>query len=234
MMLMIERAARDPSVDIEKMKQLMEMLKAVQAEEAEAAFNTAMADVQSQIKRIVADKDNTQTKSKYASYAAMDRAIKPIYTGAGFAISFNEDVGAAGPDMVRVLAYVTHTAPGAKRSHTRIYNTDVPADGKGAKGGDVMTKTHAHMSGVTYGKRGLLGMIFNLAIGNDDDGNAAGDTDAQAITVQHLKELRALIVEVKADEAKVCKACRVDALEDLTVKLYQQAKAKLESMRSPL
>jgi ERF superfamily protein len=234
MMLMIERAARDPSVDIEKMKQLMEMLKAVQLEEAEAAFNFAMTEAQSRIKRIAADAQNKSTNSVYPTYAAMDRAIRPIYTDAGFAISFNEDVGAVGPDMVRMLAYVTHTPPGAKRSFTRTYHTDIAADGKGARGGDVMTKTHAHMSAVTYGKRGLLGMIFNLAVGKDDDGNAAGDTTAEGITAQELKELRALIAEVRADELKVCRACHVETLEDLTKKLYAQAKAKLESMRTTL
>jgi hypothetical protein len=50
----------------------------------------------------------------------------------------------------------------------------MPVDGKGARGGDVMTKTHAMGSGVSYGMRYLLRMIFNLAIDYDDDGNAAG------------------------------------------------------------
>jgi ERF superfamily len=110
----------------------------------------------------------------------------------------------------------------------------MPADGKGAKGGDVMTKTHAAGSAFTYGQRYLLKMIFNIAIGDDDDGNRANDTAAVGITAAQLKELRALIADVKADEVKVCKACHVETLEDLTVKLFAQAKAKLEAMRSPL
>ena len=36
-----------------------------------------------------------------------------------------------------------------------------------------MTKTHAAGSALTYGQRYLLKMIFNIAIGSDDDGNAA-------------------------------------------------------------
>jgi hypothetical protein len=57
----------------------------------------------------------------------------------------------------------------------RRYHVDMPADGKGAKGGDVMTKTHATASALTYAKRYLLLQIFALAIGeSDDDGNAAG------------------------------------------------------------
>lgn len=70
---------------------------------------------------------------------------------------------------MRVLCYVSHTA-----GHTRTYQCDMPADGKGAKGNDVMTKTHAAGSAASYGMRYLLKMIFNIAIGEDeDDGNAA-------------------------------------------------------------
>lgn len=43
-----------------------------------------------------------------------------------------------------------------------------------------MTKTHAMGSGVSYGMRYLLRMIFNLAIDQDDDGNAAGARTRQA------------------------------------------------------
>lgn len=69
--------------------------------------------------------------------------------------------------MVRVLCYVAHA-----QGHSRTYHIDMPADGKGAKGGDVMTKTHAVGAGASYGMRYLLKMIFNVAVGEDDaDGN---------------------------------------------------------------
>ena len=76
------------------------------------------------------------------------------------------------PDHVRVVCYVGHVG-----GHSRAYHVDMPADGKGAKGGDVMTKTHAVGAGMSYGMRYLLKMIFNIAIGeDDDDGNGAGDS----------------------------------------------------------
>jgi hypothetical protein len=50
----------------------------------------------------------------------------------------------------------------------------MPADGKGAKGGDVMTKTHATGAAMSYGARYLLKYIFNVAVGEDDnDGNGS-------------------------------------------------------------
>jgi len=48
----------------------------------------------------------------------------------------------------------------------------MPADGKGAKGGDVMTKTHAAGAAGSYGARYLIKGIFNVAVGDDGlDGN---------------------------------------------------------------
>src|SRR4029079_17827861 len=71
------------------------------------------------------------------------------------------------PQWVRVLCYVTHNA-----GHSRTYHVDMPADGKGAKGGDVMTLTHASGAALSYGMRYLLKMVWNIAVGEDDrDGN---------------------------------------------------------------
>ncbi|MCC6887242.1 MAG: ERF family protein [Hyphomicrobiales bacterium] len=98
--------------------------------------------------------------------------MRPIYTKHGFNLSYNTDL-AKQKNHISVICRVGHRC-GA----FRIYEIEMPADGKGAKGGDAMTKTHATGSAVTYGKRYLLGMIFNIAIGEpDDDGNAAVQTD---------------------------------------------------------
>ncbi len=169
----IERAARDPSVDIVKLKELFAMRKEIAREIAEAAFNQAMTDCQREMRPIAADADNPQTRSKYASYAQLDRALRPIYTNHGFSISYDE-ADSPKADHVRVLAYVAHTS-----GFTRTYRRDMAADGKGAKGGDVMTKTHATGAAHSYGSRYLLKGIFNVAVGEDDrDGNAPKETPA--------------------------------------------------------
>ena len=163
----IERAACDPSFDVEKMKSLLEMHERIQGRQAETEFNLAMSAAQSEMRPVSADANNSQTRSKYATYAKLDNALRPIFTRHGFSLSFNSEP--AGESMIRVICYVSHAA-----GHTRTYALDMPADGKGAKGGDVMTKTHAVGSGTTYGMRYLLKMIFNVAIGEaDDDGNGA-------------------------------------------------------------
>lgn len=170
MLAMFERLATDPRVDVTKLQQLQAMQEHAQQRIAEQAFNVAMADAQGQMRRVAADADNSQTKSRYATYAALDRALRPIYTAAGFGLSFTTDTPQRELE-VRLVCHVSHVG-----GFARDYHIDMPADGKGAKGGDVMTRTHATGSAVSYGMRYLLKMIFNVAVGDevDDDGNAAG------------------------------------------------------------
>lgn len=170
LMAVISRAASDPQTDVTKLERLLGMYERIKSTDAEQAFNQAMNDAQKAMHRIAADANNPQTKSRYASYAALDRILRPIYTAHGFSLSF--DTGEAPDNFVKVVCYVSHA-----QGHTRTYHIDMPADGKGAKGGDVMTKTHATGAAVSYAMRYLLKMIFNVAVGEDDrDGNDVDQT----------------------------------------------------------
>lgn len=190
----IAAAARDPNVDIEKMERLWAMHEQMKNRAAEEAFNAAMTRAQSEMGRVSADAVNPQTKSQYATYGKLDAKIRPIYTRHGFSISFNEGEGAP-EGYARILAYVSHSG-----GHTRTYKMDMPADGKGAKGGDVMTKTHATGSAHSYGRRYLLRDIFNIAIGEEDNdgnggdaggGSSGGYTSDVALTEKLLETARA-------------------------------------------
>ena len=192
---------------------------------AEQEFNTAMTAAQAELGRVAPDLTNPQTHSQYASYAAIDRRIRPIYTKHGFSLSFDSgDIDK--PDTVLVRCYVSHRA-----GHTRTYHAPpMPADGKGAKGSDVMTKTHATGSAMSYGMRYLLKYIFNVAIGQeDDDGNGASNgshiTDERAVECLDWITNASSVDELK----KVYQAAykEADALHDAaTCKAYVEAKNK--------
>lgn len=176
MLAVIQRAASDPSVDMDKLERLLALRDRMEAKEAEAQFNGAMSRIQSSMGRISADATNPQTRSNYATYGKLDKALRPIYTKEGLSLSFDTEPAPDG--FVGMVCYVSHSG-----GHTRTYKAQVPSDGKGAKGNDVMTKTHAFGSGTSYGMRYLLKMIFNVAIGEeDDDGNGSthGDYDISA------------------------------------------------------
>lgn len=218
MLAVIERAARDPSVDVEKMDKLLAMQERIYARNAEAAFNLAMMEAQTEMRPVAADSNNPQTRSKYASYLALDRAMRPIYTKHGFALSF--DTAPDSPaDWVRMICYVSH-----RDGFTRKYQADMPSDGKGAKGGDVMTKTHAVGSGMSYGMRYLLKLIFNISVGPDDDGNASSGI---AVDAPQVEMLRDKIAAVGADESKFCKTFGIETLDQLPAKEYDNAVARL-------
>lgn len=220
----IERAARSADVDVEKMERLFALQERFLAKQAEAEFNAAMSRVQAAVGRVAANKRNDQTKSRYADYAAIDRVCRPIYVNEGFSVSFGTEESTKA-ECIRVLAYVSHRA-----GHTRTYHVDMPADGKGAKGGDVMTKTHATGSATAYGMRYLLKMIWNIAIGDDDnDGNGSG---ADSIGPGQAADIEALITEVGANRAMFLRFMQVDRIEDISLSQYRKAIAALEAKRN--
>lgn len=222
-MAVIARAASDPATDVDKLERLMQMYERLEAKKAETQFNDAMNAAQGEIGRIATDAENKQTKSRYATYAALDRILRPIYTSHGFSLSF--DTGEAKEDAVNVLCYVSH-----KSGHTRQYHVDMPADGKGAKGGDVMTKTHAAGSAMQYGQRYLLKLIFNVAIGTDDDGNNASG-GVENISEQQAADIECLITEVNADKAGFLKFMGVEKISDISAKNHTRAVKALEKKR---
>lgn len=215
---MIERAASDQRVDVDKLERLMAMRERMEAKQAETAFNIAMKDAQSEMRPIGADALNPQTKSKYATYAKLDSVLRPIYTKHGFSLSFDED-DSPKADHVRVVCYVAHEA-----GHTRTYRKDMPADGKGAKGGDVMTKTHATGAAASYGARYLLKGIFNIAVGDEDrDGNAPPEREERFITEEQVMQLRELLQAEGKDESRFKAIIKVENLGDIYADKFQAA-----------
>lgn len=216
----IDRVLAAPNFNVESVERLLAMQERVWARDAERAFNEAMKAAQAEIRPIAANATNTQTKSKYATYDQLDRALRPIYTKHGFSLSFDE-ADCDKPEHIRVLCYVAH-----EDGHTRTYRKDMPADGKGAKGGDVMTKTHAAGAAASYGARYLLKGIFNVAIGEDDqDGNAPEGP----VSGGQLAELRQLIEAFDVDEQKFAAHMKTDALENLPVGRFAAAKQALNA-----
>ncbi len=176
-----------------------------------------MSQVQANMRRTAADRHNKQTGSDYATYAALDRDLRPLYTAEGLSLSF--DTEAAGDGVVGMICHVSHTG-----GHTRTYRAAVPSDGKGAKGGDVMTKTHAFGSGTSYGMRYLLKMIFNVAIGNDpddDDGNAAAEIER--ITEKQAATINDMLTATGSDVRRFLDWLKVDSVSMIPAQAYGHA-----------
>mgnify|MGYP002040969543 CR=1 FL=1 len=119
-------------------------------------------------------------------------------------------------------------------------------DANGMKGQQNKTATHAFGSSMSYGRRYLLLMVFDIALTNeDDDGQAAGrrppvdygnrrEYDAapvQSINQEQHERLRTLIDEVGADTRRFCAYLRVDGLSSLPASRFDEAVRALEAKR---
>ena len=214
---MLDRMASDPNQPVERLEQMFSLYQKVQADAARKAFMSAFVLAQSEMGRVVKDAYNPQTKSKYATHQAIDALIKPVYSKHGFAMSFDT---AESPlaEQVRVLCYLLH-----RGGHEREYHIDMPADGKGAKGGDVMTKTHAAGTASTYGKRYLAVNIWNLAsVDKDTDGNAPKGP-MRPITGEQAEYLSKLITESKTDIVTFLRWGGVESISDISASAFVDA-----------
>lgn len=171
---MIERAARDQSVDIDKFERLMTMRERMESRAKEEAFNAAMAAVQNELPAIIKDRANDFTRSKYATLDAIVREAGPIYTRHGFSLSFGTEQSSL-PGHYRVTCIVSHVG-----GFSRPYAADLPADLAGSQGKTTKTAIQAFGSTLSYGRRYLMCLIFNIAVTNeDDDGNGYRQQQSQ-------------------------------------------------------
>lgn len=157
----ILRLSADEKIDVDKLERLYAMQEAAEKRRAEWDFNDALSKAQAEMTVINEDAYNPQTRSRYSTYAALDRGTRQMYTKYAFSVSF--DVEEAAKDMLRVVGFLHHGPI------TRRYTVLSPVVTAGFRGGQMMTPQHAYMSAVTYGKRNLIKMMFNLATGREDD-----------------------------------------------------------------
>ena len=219
---MIERAARDPAVDIVKLERLFEMAERVKNREAETAFNAAMSSAQIELVPVVRNRKNKQTNSNYADLAAIAEAAMPIIHKHGFGVITSE-FESKKADHLGVVCEVTHSA-----GHSKRYEFNIPWDGAGLKGNANKTPTHAYASTLAYGERYAKCKVFGIAT-KDDDGNAAADgaliSDAQA------QAIRDKLDEYGADIEKFCNFMNVDGVAQIPAKQFEAALVVLDARR---
>jgi hypothetical protein len=221
---MIERAARDPSVDLDKMERLMLMKERNDARLAKQAFAAALADMQEHLPVIEERGKIDIGKGKPQSYALwedINEAIKPVLSKFGFALSFR--TGREG-DKIIVTGILLHRA-----GHSEETTMHLPIDGSGSK-----NAVQSVGSSTSYGKRYTAGALLNLTSrireDRDDDGKASGA--ATTINEDELAALNNLIAETDTDIGAFCKVCKVDFLAELTIEKFPAAIAKLQAKKA--
>ena len=219
---LLERAI-EKGVDPDSLSKLVALQERILDRQAEQDFAAAMRQTQAAIQPVLKDRRNSQTDSNYATLEALNKAVVPVYTQYGFSLSFGtEDSPTEG--YIRIVCDVFHIG-----GHTRRYHFDLPLDDSGVAGKTNKTKVHASGSTLSYGRRYLTMLVFNVSTTDDDDGNGG---KGALITEQQVADLTALAQEVGADVAKFCQWFKVESFADIKAEYYSRAVKALEAKRT--
>jgi len=219
MFAMIERAARDPGVDIDKLERLMQMKRDADALSARAAFDAAMADLQPELPAI-GERGKAvvqgQTRYTFALWEDINTAIKPVLMRHGFALAFRVDTN----NGITVTGVLSHRA-----GHREETSITLPVDASGSK-----NAVQAVASSVSYGKRYTAGALLNLTShGEDDDAyRAAVDTVSEAQEIQIVEMLES----TGSDKAKFLKWLKVDSISAIPAKSFDAVMKTLRAKES--
>jgi hypothetical protein len=218
----IERASRDPNVDIDKMERLIAMRERMRLVDAETQFSAALAEMQDELPVIEEHGKIDIGRGKpqaYALWEDINEAIKPVLAKHGFSLSFK--TGEA-ENRVTVTGVLRHRA-----GHREETTMKLPIDTSGSK-----NAVQAVGSSTSYGKRytaaALLNLTSRLPEDRDDDGNAAG---IRLISEQQMAEIQSLIDATDTDIAKFCGYMKVDALVNIAAKDFDRAMTALRNKK---
>lgn len=219
LLAVIEKAARDPNVDVDKMERLFALQERLLARQAETEYAEAKARAQAEMPQIKRTGDNQQTKSSYAELDVIAAKVDPIMAKNGFSLSY----GTAESHLdnhYRVTCRLRH-----RGGFFEDFHADIPADTVGMKGTANKTATHGFGSTMTYGRRYLKLLVWDIAT-TDDDGNAA--MTGEPIGFTDLEMLKARCSQVGRTEEALARFLKVPALSHLPAARFRDALAALD------
>lgn len=220
----IADAAGDASVDVSKMERLFEMRERMLTREAHLQFNASLKKAKEEMPAVLKNKYNEQTKSHYANLESVSDAMDPVITANGFSLTF----GTAPTSLeghYLVICTLTHDG-----GHEKTYEAPIPIDNAGIKGTANKTLTHAFGSTMSYGRRYLKMMIFDVKTTDDDgNGNGARQPDSVFMSDEQIDELEALIKSTKTDKPKFLAYLKEETLEAMSAAKFNYAKQALQA-----
>lgn len=224
LLAVIAEAARDPHVDAAKMLALWNLKKDIDAQDAKNAFYRAMQAVQEEIRPVVRDAQNNHTQSKYAKLESIDRAIRPIYTHHGFSLTFGARTDA--PGSLTITCECMH-----REGHTAHYELPGSLDATNKAKTDIQ----ALGSTITYLRRYLTCLVWNVVLTNEDDDGNYGSCSADALSQEQLNKLLDLVADMpEATKQSFLRYMGVSALEQIPARQFTMAVTALNAKRRSL
>lgn len=221
---LIERAATDPNVDIDKMGRLLAMQERIMSRNAETAFNEALAAMQPELPEIDQKGRNTNTSKTYAKWEDIHEGITPVLAKYGFALSFKTEHS---EKTVSVTAILRH-----RDGHSDQTSLPLPVDAGAGR-----NAVQSVGSSVSYGKRYTACALLNIrSRGEDDDGRKGGGR-SNYITETQVLEVESLLGHIKATDAerkRFLSWLKVEAVEEIHTKDYHGAVKFLKNKRDEM
>ena len=218
----IERAALNPAVDIEKMERLLAMQERILARNAKSAYAAALAQLQPDLPTIVergAIKNKAGgVQSRYALWEDVVSIITPILSQHGFAITFRT---ANLDKQVTVTGVLSH-----REGHAEETSLTLPIDSS-----DFRNLVQSIGSSVSYGKRYTAAALLNLRSGITEDDDGQGSSTGELINEKQIADLNALILEVGADKVKLLRYIKADSLESILATNYEAVVKTVQAKR---
>lgn len=218
---MIERAARDPSVDIEKFERLMLMKERVESDLAKKAFNAAASMAKGEIGPIAKNRvvDFTSAKGRtnyrHEDFAEVARTVDPILSKYGLSYRYRASQEAGKLKVTCVL------------SHNDGYSEETTLEAAEDHSGN-KNSIQAIGSSATYLQRQTLKLALGLSASDHDDDGRASEGPA-LISEEQRETLISRIIEVGADPVAFTSFCGVSNIADLPAKDFRQAMVALDA-----
>lgn len=174
--------AIEKGAEIDKLERLFDLQERYNADIARKAYAEAMSALQAELKPVRRNKANNQTGSMYADLEKVIEDLRPLKARYGFSVSFDTAKDSE-PGYIHGEATVMHTG-----GHSERFTLKLPLDTVGIKGTTNKTQVHGTGSAVSYLRRYLEAMIFNVVFTTeDDDGQAAGVSEIEAIAAENVR-----------------------------------------------
>lgn len=191
MLSIIERASKDPTIDVEKMERLMQMAERMEARDAKRAFTSDMVKLKAAMPAIQARKsvpnDDGTTRYKFAPLDEIDGKLRPIALQYGFTYSFSE--APAEPGKVTKVCKIQHISG---------HSEENPFTVRVGKGPPKSSEAQGDGAAATYAQRRALCDAFGIVVESDTDG-ASPREEGHPITAEQAAELERRCLATKTN-----------------------------------
>ena len=208
---LIYNLATNQDLDIAKFEKIIELKNAEEQRTAKAAYYQSMPQLQAEMPEISEDGKivvNGQVRSTYARYEDIVRITKPLLQKHGFSFHAKArfDKGFA-----IVTGIVAHQG-----GHTEETETVLPFDNTGSK-----NSVQAIGSSLSYARRYLFTMLFNITTGGEDD-NGQKAVGA-SISEEQAKSIKERLEETGSDVNRFLKLLGIQNIDSMPASLYAKA-----------